>query len=161
MARLAEIAANATDKFVRVRWQVDEEHRQSVDREAIAALFAGSAELKVEARILPVVRSRAQGISLEATVDRKIERWCELTEVEAAPLLERFQLLEANDAESIAANVLARIDQLPAPDVSAPIVDENRSQNRDGETELQLPEATVQAVQTSQRSWLEDDLFAA
>jgi DNA repair protein SbcD/Mre11 len=161
MARLAEIAANATDKFVRVRWQVDEEHRQSVDREAIAALFAGSAELKVEARILPVVRSRAQGISLEATVDRKIERWCELTEVEAAPLLERFQLLEANDAESIAANVLARIDQLPAPDVSAPIVDENRSQNRGAETELQLPEATVQAVPTSQRSWLEDDLFAA
>src|SRR6202000_1143311 len=80
MARLAEIAADATDKFVRVRWQVDEEHRQSIDGEAIAVLFAGSAELKVEARILPVVRSRAQGISLEATVDRKIERWCDLTE---------------------------------------------------------------------------------
>jgi exonuclease SbcD len=98
MARLAEIAASANDKFVRVRWQVDEEHRQSVDRDAIAALFSGAAELKVEARILPVIRSRAQGIALEATVDRKIERWCELTEVDAPPLLNRFQLLEANHA---------------------------------------------------------------
>jgi exonuclease SbcD len=160
MARLAEIAASSTDKFVRVRWQVDEEHRQSVDREAIAALFSGASELKVEARILPVTRSRAQGISLEATVERKLERWCELTEVGAAPLLERFQLLDANDAESIAASILGRIDSLdpsqPSQVFSAPAEDERETLV---ET-IESPDATVQIV-SSPASWLEDDLFAA
>ena len=166
MARLAEIAATATDNFVRVRWQVDEEHRQSVDRDAIAALFTGAAELKVEARILPVVRSRAQGISLEVTVERKIERWCELTEVESAPLLERFQLLEANDVETIAASVLARIDSLSAPESSASLAQEIHSLNASvgssrPEAPLALPHATVETGSAAQRSWLEDDLFAA
>jgi DNA repair protein SbcD/Mre11 len=109
MQRLATISLDATDKLIRIRWQVDEEHRQSVDRDAIAALFANAAELKVEARILPVVRSHAEGISLETTVDRKIERWCERTDVSAPPLLARFQLLETGDAEAIAARVLARV----------------------------------------------------
>src|SRR5260370_1646250 len=56
MARLAEIAASSTDKFVRVRWQVDEEHFQSVDRGALPALFSGPSHLNVEPRILPVTR---------------------------------------------------------------------------------------------------------
>jgi exonuclease SbcD len=38
MAKLAEMAADAAHKFVRVRWTVNEEHRQLVDREAIEAL---------------------------------------------------------------------------------------------------------------------------
>jgi len=160
MAQLAEIAASSTDKFVRVRWQVDEEHRQSVDRDAIAGLFAGASELKVEARILPVTRSRAQGISLEATVERKLERWCELTEIGAAPLLERFQLLDANDAESIAASILDRIDFLessqPSQVSSDPVGDEHETLV---ET-IESPDATVQIV-SSPASWLEDDLFAA
>ena len=63
MQRLSAIALDATDKFVRIRWQVDEEHRQSVDRDAIAALFTNAAELKVEARIparRPLSRPRHQ-----------------------------------------------------------------------------------------------------
>jgi exonuclease SbcD len=155
MERLAEIAATSTDKFVRVRWQVDEEHRQSVDRDAIAALFAGSAELKIEARILPVVRSRAQGISLEATVDRKIERWCELTDVEAAPLLERFQMLEANDADAIAARVLAQLDGLASlKPVSTAVA-------LPAEKDIVLPDAKVEVSSPAQSSWLDSDLFAA
>ena len=160
MARLAEIAASSTDKFVRVRWQVDEEHRQSVDRDAIAALFAGASELKVEARILPVTRSRAQGISLETTIERKFERWCELTEVVAAPLLERFQLLEANDAETIAAGILGGLDTLaPMQAIEAPLLSPE-SHDVPVDDELAVPDATVQTV-SSPSSWLEDDLFAA
>ncbi|WP_408366944.1 hypothetical protein [Paraburkholderia sp. RL18-103-BIB-C] len=113
MDKLAAIAADATDKFVRVRWQVDEEHRQSVDRDAVEALFAQAAGLKVEARILPVVRSRSQGISLETTVDRKIERWAEHANVDAAPLVERFRLLESGFVEAIAAAVLAGLEAEP------------------------------------------------
>jgi exonuclease SbcD len=161
--RLAEIALDATDKFVRIRWQVDEEHRQSVDRDAITALFGNAAGLKVEARILPVVRSRAQGISLETSVERKIERWCEHTEVEAAPLLERFQLLETGDAETIAAGVLARLidaDTLATEELVS-IAD---GEPLPEEPALPMPDAPVEFVDsasTSRLSWLNDDLFAA
>jgi exonuclease SbcD len=161
MARLAEIAASSTDKFVRVRWQVDEEHRQSVDRGAIAALFVGASELKVEARILPVTRSRAQGISLEATVERKLERWCELTEVVPAPLLDRFHLLEANDAESIAAEILGRIDTLALPESNEAPASEVAVHSAAVDDELPVLDASVQTVNSSPASWLEDDLFAA
>jgi exonuclease SbcD len=161
MARLAEIAASSTDKFVRIRWQVDEEHRQSVDREAIAALFSGASELKVEARILPVTRSRAQGISLEATVDRKLERWCELTELESAPLLERFQFLEANDAESIATEILSRIDTLAMPAAGNAPALTAVADSLPADDALPVPNATVETVRSSPTSWLEDDLFAA
>jgi exonuclease SbcD len=159
MEKLAAIAADANDKFVRVRWQVDEEHRQSVDRHAIEALFAQSAGLKVEARILPVVRSRAQGISLEATVDRKIERWCEHADVEAAPLVERFQLLDTGDAETIAAGVLARLESVPlaAPEQTDPVAAEVVPAVDDHA----LPDATVEVAPVAKTSWLDDDLFAA
>jgi exonuclease SbcD len=170
MQRLSAIALDATDKFVRIRWQVDEEHRQSVDRDAIAALFTNAAELKIEARILPVVRSRAQGISLETTIDRKIERWCEHADVEAGPLLARFQLLETADAETIAARVLADLVESDAlaqcsPD-TAPAA--GQAERTEADVELAMPDATVEVVDSipasapaSQLSWLDDDLFAA
>jgi exonuclease SbcD len=177
MQRLAELAADATDKFVRVRWQVDEEHRQSVDRDAIAALFADAAELKVEARILPVVRSRAQGISLETSVERKLERWCEHTDLDVAPVLERFQLLETGDAEAIAAGVLARLAEPNDPAEAAEVADaagdalfaspstpEPGFIAEDDEPVLPMPDATVEIVDSSpatQLSWLDDDLFVA
>jgi exonuclease SbcD len=177
MQRLTAIALDATDKFVRVRWQVDEEHKQSVDRDAIAALFANAAELKVEGRILPVVRSRAQGISLETSIDRKLERWCEHTDVDPAPLLERLQLLETGDAEAIAAGVLARLTEA---DLAQPSADDpllalstiaepalktlHEAHDDAGEAALPMPDVTVEIVESasaSQLSWLNDDLFAA
>ncbi|KXV16547.1 DNA repair exonuclease [Caballeronia megalochromosomata] len=178
MQRLIAIALDATDKFVRIRWQVDEEHKQSVDRDAIAALFGNAAELKVEARILPVVRSRAQGISLETSIDRKLERWCEHTAVDPVPLLDRLQLLETGDAEAIAAGVMARLsdadpahpfanDGLPAlssmPEPVPVAVQEGQSDDVSDDA-LPMPDATVEIVESatgSQLSWLNDDLFAA
>jgi len=171
MARLAAIASEAGDTFIRVRWQVDEEHRQSVDREAIEALFAGAAGLKLEARILPVTRSRSQGISVEPTVDRKIERWAEHANVDAAPVVERFRLLELGYPEAIAAAVLARLTAEESDNVAAEVSpvsvatsdaaagDEPSSAHEaDG---ARLPDATVEVAATVQTSWLDDDLFAA
>lgn len=166
MARLAEIAADATDKFVRVRWQVDEEHRQAVDREAIKALFSGAAGLKVESRVLPVVRSRAEGISLETTVEGKLARWAELTVVDVGPLQERLQLLVSAEVEAIASDVLARIDSQP----------DERSDPQTLAAVLQHPAVGAIAADASAASavpsppagtvpstldWLNDDLFAA
>lgn len=168
MERLAAIAAEAGDKFVRVRWQVDEEHRQSVDRDAIEALFASASALKLEPRILPVTRSRSQGISIEPTVDRKIERWAEHANVEAAPIVERYRLLEAGYAEAIAAAVLADLADEDVGAAVAQSVPEPVSSSGQLPVDIPLepesdtvPDATVEVLPAAQTSWLEDDLFAA
>lgn len=163
MKKLQQIADSAGDKFVRVRWQIDEEHRQLVDRDAIAVMFAGAAGLKVEGRVLPVVRSRAQGISLETTVEAKVTRWCELTGIEPAPVVECLQLLETGDAEAIAARVLAGIDATrAAPSLS--LVGGMQGPADPGTTDeapaVVMPVAS-QSSEPTTLSWLTDDLFAA
>ncbi|MBB3262261.1 exonuclease SbcD [Paraburkholderia bannensis] len=157
MARLAKFAADSGDAFVRVRWQVDEEHRQSVDRAAIEAMFAHAPGVKIEPRILPVVRSRAEGISLERSVDAKLARWCELTDVQASPLLERLQLLESGDANAIAQSILAGLEGALAeatPATPLTLVDNSASVVVD-------EPALVSASAGQSLDWLEGDLFAA
>lgn len=157
MARLAKFAAESGDAFVRVRWQVDEEHRQSVDRAAIEAMFAHAPGVKIEPRILPVVRSRAEGISLETSVDAKLARWCELTDVQASPLLERLQLLEAGDANSIAQSILAGLGDAPTKASSAtPLVLVDNSA-----PDVAIEPLCKQPSGAPEVDWLEGDLFAA
>jgi len=164
MERLAQFAGDAGDAFVRVRWQVDEEHRQSVDRAAIEAMFANAQGVKIEPRILPVVRSRAQGISLETSVDAKLGRWCEVANVNAKPVLERLQLLETGDANAIADAVMAQLDQSPAAtplalDVDAPAVDAIPP----GDSPVVVAPTPTVGGSTGDEAldWLEGDLFAA
>ena len=142
MNRLAEIAAQASDKFVRVRWTVNEEHRQLVDRDAIVALFGTSADLKLEARVVPAVRSRAEGISRAATLPDKLSRWGELTGVDARPLVDRLAMLDALDAQSIADGVLEQLRAAPSEMSLSPV-----------HVPVQLEPATTQSPFTL----LEDD----
>ncbi|WP_258096598.1 hypothetical protein, partial [Klebsiella pneumoniae] len=88
---------------------------QLVDRDAIEALFGASAEVKLEARVLPAVRSRAEGISRAATLSEKLGRWCELTGTDASPLLDSLSMLENLDAQPIADQVLAGLAEMPVP----------------------------------------------
>lgn len=176
MAKLAEMAADAAHKFVRVRWTVNEEHRQLVDREAIEALFVGSAEVKLEARVLPAVRSRAEGISRAATLSAKLGRWCELTGVDANPLLDSLSMLQNLDAQAIADQVLAGLDEMSMPvtqnvgaveAVAPPFVAKLT------DMELEEPSAAPEAfpvaaaepvapiaTASAPMNWLTDDLFA-
>ena len=85
---LRAIAADAQGAFVKVRWEIGEEERASVDRAAIEAALAGAAEVKLEGRIVPVVRSRAAGISKAATLDDKLLQWASV--VGAVPALCRW-----------------------------------------------------------------------
>lgn len=88
--------AQVAGAWVRVRYTVDEEHRQAVDREAIEAMLtaAGAAAVKIEPRINPIQRQRAQGIGAAPTLTDQVQRWCELTSTEPAPVLERLHQLE-------------------------------------------------------------------
>ncbi|CAG2159766.1 metallophosphoesterase family protein [Cupriavidus numazuensis] len=161
MTQLATVAGDTADKFVRIRWTINEEHRQLVDRDAILALFGKSAEVKIEARVMPAVRSRAEGISRAASLTEKLARWGELTHVDATPLVDRLHMLETLDAESIADAVLAgladvvamtSVDWMPARDAvadSKPVSVPER---------VQVPSIAAPA---SALVWLTDDLFAA
>jgi len=91
MEQLAKIAKDApAHARVRLRYVIDEEHRASADKVAMAALFAHCKEVKIEGRIVPVQRQRAAGIGQASTVADKLSRWCELTQTNPKPLLARL-----------------------------------------------------------------------
>ena len=93
MDALAEVAATATGAYVRIRYSVDEEHRHAVDRAALLALFAAAEEVKIEARVNPVQRVRAAGISQASTLADRLRKWCKVTGTEPGPLLEKLDRL--------------------------------------------------------------------
>lgn len=96
MAQLADIAGRAEGAYVRVRYSIDEEHRGSVDQDAIKALFANAEELKIEARVNPIQRVRAAGISQAPSLADKLRAWCETTDTDPEPLLDRLNRLMAH-----------------------------------------------------------------
>ncbi len=103
---LRGIAEDANGAFVKVAWEVPEEERTTVDRAAIEAALAGAAEIKLEGRIIPMVRSRAHGISRAQSLAEKLQRWAEVTDVDAAPLCDALADLAARTPEAIAAEIL-------------------------------------------------------
>lgn len=156
MEALAAVAADAADKFVRVRWTVNEEHRQLVDRDAIMALFGKSAELKIEARVLPAVRSRAEGISRAASLPEKLSRWGELAGVATEPLAERLAVLESLDAQSIADSVLEQLRDVAKPESSGSPPNTADVPQISAEASPILPPSSA----APQMEWLTEDLFA-
>ncbi|MCL4182336.1 MAG: metallophosphatase family protein [Burkholderiaceae bacterium] len=91
---------------VRVRWTVAEEDHAGVDRDAIARMLAGAAQTKLESRIVPVVRTRAAGISRLARMEDKLREWARVSQVNAEPLLACLAALTQAAPEDIAARLL-------------------------------------------------------
>ncbi|WP_238139540.1 metallophosphoesterase family protein [Roseateles aquatilis] len=92
---------------IRVRWVVADEDRHDVDRDAICRLLEGAADVQLEGRMIPVVRSRAAGISRCASLEAKVTAWCEVSNVEPLPVLERLAALGGGEPAAIAADLLA------------------------------------------------------
>ncbi len=115
MDELRAIAADAHGAYVKVTWEIGEEDRASIDRDAIEAALAGAAEIKLEGRIVPVVRSRAEGISRASTLDEKLRRWADVAGVQAEPLREALTELTLSTPEAIAAAILGATDSTTAP----------------------------------------------
>jgi DNA repair protein SbcD/Mre11 len=104
---------------VRVRWTVAEEDRHEVDRGAIERALSGAADVQLEGRIVPVVRTRAPGIS--QLVRPSMKAWACATEVNAAPLLECLERVTTAEPEDIVAAVLAtRSGSAAHPSADAP-----------------------------------------
>ena len=87
MDAIRAIAAEAEGAFVKIRWEVAEESKASVDRTAIETALAGAAEVKLEGRIIPVVRARAAGISTAGTLEAKLRQWAAVVDTDPAPLV--------------------------------------------------------------------------
>ncbi|MFJ1258423.1 metallophosphatase family protein [Cupriavidus sp. CuC1] len=169
MVELARVAAEASDKFVRIRWVVDEEHRQVVDRDAIGALFLKATEVKLEGRVLPAVRSRAEGISRAASLSEKVTRWGELTHVDTNPLLDRLSMLEHADSQAIADLVLQQLESAGKPSVVAapaapsmqmPTPSEPVTAVMPEPIEVPVPIARQPSAPPAAMDWFSDDLFA-
>ncbi len=104
--------------FVRVRWTVADEDRHEVNRAAIQKLLEGAAETKLEGRIVPVVRTRAAGISQLASLADKVRVWATSTEAKPQPLLDCLQALASQAPEMIAERTLCGT-AVPAAEVMA------------------------------------------
>jgi exonuclease SbcD len=102
--------------WVRIRWEVLEEERDVVDRARIEEVLAGAAGLKLEGRVIPVIRARAAGIARELSLPRQIERWATSTGVDAPQLLSCLEQLHGSSPEAIAARIFQR--QTPTLPVS-------------------------------------------
>ena len=69
-------------------------------------MLGEAAEVKLEGRIVPVVRTRAAGISQLASLAEKVQRWADVADVRVQPLLGCLDRLSGEDPEMIAADVL-------------------------------------------------------
>lgn len=91
---------------VRVRWTVADEDRGSVDRAAIEGLLADAVEVKLEGRIVPVVRTRAAGVSRMPNLADKVRAWSQVADVSPDPMLNCLRALEGEGPEAIAERIL-------------------------------------------------------
>ena len=92
---------------VRVRWQVGEEERAGIDREAIKRAVRDAADVQLEGRVVPVVRSRAAGISRAVSLQEKVRVWAKATGCTDGPLIERLNALVDREPADIAAAILS------------------------------------------------------
>lgn len=108
MDEIAKIATQASGAYIRLRFSVDEEHRHSVDKNAIRQMFidAGAEEVKVEGRINPVMRTRSAGISKAPSLADKLRTWADVARVQADPLTERLSALNAHEPDEIVAGIV-------------------------------------------------------
>ena len=120
MDAIRDAVDHAAGAFVRVRWQIAEEERASVDRGEIERLLAGAAELRLEGRVVPLLRARSAGISAVPTLADKLRRWADLAGVDAEPLAERLSWLQSMPADEIVRGILEDVAALRVPVVEAP-----------------------------------------
>jgi exonuclease SbcD len=98
---------------VRVRWTVADEDRHEVEHAAIRGLLGMAADVKLEGRIVPVVRTRAAGIAQLASLPDKVRLWAQTTACRPEPLLQCLDRATSESPDSIAASVLSGKSSMP------------------------------------------------
>ena len=122
LEKIRAAAADCSGAWVRVRYEVDEEHRQGVDRSAIKAILGNAAGVQIEGKTLIVERVRAQGISTAPSLSGKLAKWCEVTSTPFSTVSERLASLQNNDHERIVADIVARLQSSVMPSAKKPTI---------------------------------------
>jgi len=107
---LATLAAEVGGARVRVRWTIDEDDRDRVDRMAIETLLvaAGAVDVKLEGRVLPKICARSAGIAKALTVEDKLAKWAAVNGASETEMQRCLAALMSRDTEAIAAEILAQ-----------------------------------------------------
>ena len=93
--------------WVRIRWQCLEEERATIDREAITALFRGAAGIKLEGRVIPITRARAEGMARCHQLEEQIDTWARQVDTPVQPLLACMAQLAVHSPTEIAMALLS------------------------------------------------------
>jgi len=109
MEVLRQEVAKAAGAHVRIRYQIDEDKRHTVDRKAIEALFASAEQVKVEGRINPIERRRSEGMNEAHSLADKLKKWGEASDTDTSALMSRLALLQQKTPEEIVAKVVDKL----------------------------------------------------
>jgi exonuclease SbcD len=113
--RTAIEAHDIAGAHVRVRWTVADEDWHGVDRAAMTRMLVGAAQVKLEGRIVPVVRARAPGIAQLGTLADKVGTWAQLVGVDPACVLTSLETLQRETPAGIAERVLRAEAHVESP----------------------------------------------
>lgn len=105
MDEIARRSLECAGARVRLRYEIDEEHRQLVDRDAIRALLADATDVQIEGKVLAVQRRRAEGVSIEPSLEKRLRIWGDATNTPTDPLLERLNRLH-QDPEKVSESIV-------------------------------------------------------
>lgn len=107
MEKLRQAAPQCAGAYVRVRWSVDEEHRHTIDPAAIREILADACEVKLEGRVNPVQRTRAEGLTRTESLSDKLTIWGSATDTDTTELQTRLMYLQIHDADTLVAMLTA------------------------------------------------------
>lgn len=106
LEKIRAAAEQCKGAFVRVRYEVDQEHRQGVDRAAIKAILGSALDVQIEGKTLVIERIRAKGISTAPSLAEKLSKWCEATATPREGLTDRLSALQNSDATSVVKDIV-------------------------------------------------------
>lgn len=111
MEMIREAAKKCEGAFIRVRYEVDAEHKQSVDRNAIKAILSAAQAVQIEGKTLAIERVRAKGISTEPSLEKKLEKWCEATGTKGGFLPELLTLVQNEPTDALVNAAIENINK--------------------------------------------------
>lgn len=91
------------DDYIRIRWDIDQEHAASIDKTRIRELFANAGGCKLEGTVNPIESVRAGLINRAESLQEKIVVWAQTTGDgdSARGLCERLDMLKSMETEQI------------------------------------------------------------
>lgn len=113
MDELRRLAADAgADHHVRIRYEIDQDHAHTIDKEAIRQMFDGAGDVRIEATVYPVQSVRASGIGRVMTLREKLGYWAATTgdDDRLDGLESRLEMLQTMDPDQVVDRLLGTDD---------------------------------------------------